>query len=218
MSKDWVADVREMHSKFGVYPVVDRMTYEEVVEYLKFRIKMVEEELVETRDAKDDEGVVDGLIDMTVFVIGTLDLMGVDVHRAWDVVHAANMAKEPGVNPNRPSQWGFPDLVKPDGWRPPSHAGNTGTIGDIWRLTNLNQLPDEQLWDAAMAGALERPRRLAGRYVDHERAIVIDEAIRAHAPRHTGTTVGEYGATANPPETFAAHNTGVVIPGLDTAV
>ena len=37
------------------------------------------------------EEVVDGLIDLCVVAIGTLDALGVDPYRAWDEVHKANM-------------------------------------------------------------------------------------------------------------------------------
>ena len=90
---------------------------------------MIQEEVDETNAAiknNDPQEIVDGLIDMCVFAIGTLDAFGIDAHKAWDQVHNANMAKEPGVKPSRPNPLGLPDLIKPKGWEGPTHDGNTG--------------------------------------------------------------------------------------------
>ena len=98
--------------------------------YLEFRINFLQEELDETQRAafiyEDPEEIVDGLIDLCVVAIGTLDAFGVDANAAWDEVLKANMAKEVGVKPERPNPLGLPDLMKPEGWQPPSHEGNTG--------------------------------------------------------------------------------------------
>jgi len=74
---------------------------------------------------------VDGLIDLCVFAIGTLDVMGIDASLAWDQVHEANMAKSPGVKPGRPNPWGLPDLMKPVGWTSPSHENNHGFLPQV---------------------------------------------------------------------------------------
>jgi predicted HAD superfamily Cof-like phosphohydrolase len=90
------------------------------------------EEMNETIDAavfdKKPEEVVDGLIDLCVFAIGTLDVFGVDANEAWDRVYAANMNKQVGVKPGRPNPFGLPDLLKPTGWTAPSHEGNHGNL------------------------------------------------------------------------------------------
>ena len=131
MSKDWVKDIHEMHEKYGVG---DWMGHRElnndielIQQFLDFRIKFLKEELDETAKAvqeKDPEEIVDGLIDLCVVAIGTLDAFGVDAHKAWDEVLKANMAKEVGVKEERPNPLGLPDLVKPEGWKGPSHEGN----------------------------------------------------------------------------------------------
>lgn len=128
---DWVADIADMHAKFGVNKVVETLTDAQLKDYLKFRLDMVQEEVKETLDAfeaKDAEEVVDGLIDAIVFAIGTLDAFNVDAYEAWARVHEANMAKEPGVKPGRPNPYGFPDLIKPEGWTAPTHEDNVGLI------------------------------------------------------------------------------------------
>ena len=47
---------------------------------------------------KDAPGMVDGIIDLCVFAIGTLEVFGVDAQKAWDEVYKANMSKEAGIN------------------------------------------------------------------------------------------------------------------------
>lgn len=133
MSKDWVSDISNMHSKYGVHGWV-RNNPEKLKEYLRFRLDFIKEELDETEKAfseNDGEELVDGLIDLCVVAIGTLDAFGVDAHEAWDQVHQANMAKEVGVKAERPNPLGLPDLVKPEGWINPSHGNNHGLFDDI---------------------------------------------------------------------------------------
>ena len=138
MSTDWVRDINDMHAKFGVHQWVGKKVAEgdtaSLIKFLKFRIDFLKEELTETEKAfegNDAEEIVDGLIDLCVVAIGTLDAFGVDAHKAWDAVHTANMAKEPGVKPSRPNPLGLPDLIKPEGWTAPSHEGNHSILGTL---------------------------------------------------------------------------------------
>jgi predicted HAD superfamily Cof-like phosphohydrolase len=129
VSKDWVTDISKMHDKYGVKEWA-KNNPEKLAEYLSFRLNFLQEELDETRAAgiidRDPEEIVDGLIDLCVVAIGTLDAFGVDAHRAWDAVLEANMAKEVGVKAERPNPLGLPDLIKPEGWTAPSHKENHG--------------------------------------------------------------------------------------------
>ena len=129
MSADWVKDMNDMHAKYGVHRWV-KNNPDKLRKYLEFRINFLQEELDETQRAafiyEDPEEIVDGLIDLCVVAIGTLDAFGVDANAAWDEVLKANMAKEVGVKPERPNPLGLPDLMKPEGWEPPSHEDNTG--------------------------------------------------------------------------------------------
>lgn len=134
----WVKDINEMHEKFGVHEWLAfkqfDQEYEVLRQFLAFRINFLEEELNETREAfinKDAEEVIDGLIDICVIAIGTLDILGVDADHAWRQVHAANMAKEPGVKASRPNTFGLPDLIKPANWQGPDHRGNYGDTADF---------------------------------------------------------------------------------------
>lgn len=137
MSADMVHDMYMMHNKFGVHEWFEQNKHDKDLmrKFVAFRLMMQYEELGETMSAAlvqgNSEEVVDGLIDTIVFAIGTLDIMGVDTKKAWDEVYQANMSKQAGVKPSRPNPFGLPDLLKPAGWKAPSHAGNHGNLTEI---------------------------------------------------------------------------------------
>lgn len=131
MSKDWPADLEYLHWKFGVHSKVDSMTPALLTELLKFRFDCLQEELDEGRDARDAETVVDSIIDLCVFAIGTLDLYKIDSHEAWRRVHEANLSKEVGIKHNRPNPFGLPDLIKPSHFVSPKHNDNVGLLNRI---------------------------------------------------------------------------------------
>ena len=136
MSKDWVKDINEMQYKYGVHKWMhdNRNNPDQLKRYLEFRIDFLQEELSETEAAlvgMDSEEIVDGLIDLCVVAIGTLDAFGVDAHKAWNEILKANLAKEPGVKPERPNPLGLPDLIKPEGWEGPDHSDNHGKLNNI---------------------------------------------------------------------------------------
>lgn len=129
MSKNWVQDIADMHTKYGVNEKVREFDKEKLEKFLEFRISFLQEELDELKDNKGNpEEVVDALVDLCVVAIGTLDAFDVDAYAAWDRVHEANMSKEVGVKASRPNPLGLPDLIKPEGWTAPSHEGNHGII------------------------------------------------------------------------------------------
>ena len=131
MSTNWVNDINLMHQKYGVHGWVKKATPFQLKKYLEFRLNFIKEEYDETREAlitDDAEEIVDGLIDLCVVAIGTLDAFGVNSIDAWDAVLEANMAKEVGRKESRPNPLGLPDLIKPEGWTAPSHEGNHGII------------------------------------------------------------------------------------------
>ncbi len=136
MSKNWVEDIEKMQDKFGTLDWVfdNKKDVDKLKSFLRFRIEFLQEELDETRNAykvMDAEEIVDGLIDLCVVAIGTLDAFGVDAYKAWDEVLKANMTKNVGVKEGRPNPLGLPDLMKPEGWKAPSHEGNHGILNDI---------------------------------------------------------------------------------------
>ena len=141
MSNNWFKDMQDMHKKYGVNKWMQAEQQSDVPikrlkEYMEFRIGMMQEELDETKQAFKDnnpEEMVDGIIDLCVFAIGTLEVFGVDANKAWDEVYKANMSKEVGIKEGRPNPLGLPDLVKPEGWTGPEHKGNHGNITDSFQ-------------------------------------------------------------------------------------
>jgi predicted HAD superfamily Cof-like phosphohydrolase len=130
---NWIKDIEEMHEKYQVHDWV-KNNPEKLEQLLHFRVAFLKEEFDETFKAtgeKDAEEIVDGLIDLCVVAIGTLDLMGVDAEKAWNMVFNANMAKEVGVKESRPNPLGLPDLIKPEGWTAPDHTGNHGLLVNL---------------------------------------------------------------------------------------
>jgi predicted HAD superfamily Cof-like phosphohydrolase len=155
MSTNWTNDIAEMHEKFKAkeWFAANKHDKELMKKYLTFRFNMCLEELLEASSAANlklssnedgkfffdgdiknlnAEEVVDGLTDLVVFSIGTLDIFGVNPNIAWDKVDKANMAKEVGVKEGRPNPFGLPDLIKPEGWIAPNHEGNHGYFSDIF--------------------------------------------------------------------------------------
>lgn len=102
---------------------------------LLFRMHLLQEEFSETNAAyycNNAEEWVDGHIDLIVVALGNLYLAGVDVEKAWDEVFKANMSKVRGVKPGREQSGGF-DVMKPQGWKGPSHEGNHGKLEKIFK-------------------------------------------------------------------------------------
>ncbi len=132
MSRDWVSDIVDMHTHYGVNAKVKEFDRDKLKALLQFRVNFLKEELGELEDNLDNpEEIVDALIDLCVVAIGTLDVFDIDMYKAWDEVHKANMSKQVGVKPSRPNPLGLPDLIKPEGWEAPSHAGNHGLLSFI---------------------------------------------------------------------------------------
>ena len=130
---DWANDIYMMHNKYGVREWFEKNKDDKELmrKYLMFRMLMINEELHETLQALNtgnSEEIIDGLIDLCVFAIGTLDVFGVDANKAWDEIYRANMDKKAGVKPGRPNPFGLPDLLKPGGWQGPNHEDNHGDL------------------------------------------------------------------------------------------
>ena len=141
MSKNWFHDMIVMHQKYGVNKWMQAEQQSDInnrrlKKFMEFRLGMMQEELDETKQAFKDnnpEEIVDGIIDLCVFAIGTLEVFGVDANKAWDQVYKANMSKEVGIKEGRPNPLGLPDLVKPEGWEGPVHEDNCGNISDSFQ-------------------------------------------------------------------------------------
>mgnify|MGYP006062170275 FL=1 len=141
MSKNWFHDMKVMHQKYGVNKWMQAemqsdVDWRKINKFMQFRLGMMQEELDETKKAfeqNDAPEMVDGIIDLCVFAIGTLEVFGVDAEKAWDEVYRANMSKEVGIKEGRPNPFGLPDLVKPEGWEGPVHEDNCGNIADSFQ-------------------------------------------------------------------------------------
>lgn len=123
-----INDIKEFVDKF------DFNAEEMTLDKLKFRLSLLTEEYNETIHAfenNDAEELVDGLIDLIVIAIGTLELAGVDVDKAWKEVMRANLSKVRGVKPGRESSGGF-DVIKPEGWTAPNHSDNHGILANLF--------------------------------------------------------------------------------------
>ena len=127
----WVQDIADMHTKYGVNPKVREFDKEKLEKFLQFRIAFLQEELDEMKSATKGDDVVDALIDLCVVAIGTLNAFEIDSQTAWKRVHEANMNKEVGIKASRPNPLGLPDLIKPAGWKAPSHAKNHGLLSKL---------------------------------------------------------------------------------------
>lgn len=128
MSSNMINDIKDFIEKFGFDK--DKMD----INKLLFRQSLSDEEYNETFSAlgqRDAEEYVDGQIDQIVILIGNLLLQGVDVEKAWNEVHRANMTKQRGVKPGREGSGGF-DVVKPPGWKGPDHSDNHGVLDSLF--------------------------------------------------------------------------------------
>ena len=139
MSTNWFKDMQDMHKKYGVDKWMEKekeSDWSRLNKFMQFRLAMMQEELDETKAAFNDRDaaeMVDGIIDLCVFAIGTLEVFGVDANKAWNEVYRANMAKEVGIKEGRPNPLGLPDLKKPDNWQGPVHEDNCGNISDSFQ-------------------------------------------------------------------------------------
>ncbi len=136
-----VADVIEFCLKFDI-PINDRPGMIDPLLLLQ-RVGLIKEEAIELAGAaeqltiaptqKDAEDLLDAAVDLVYATIATVVAHGYDFDEAWSRVHRANMAKEraPDANNKRGSTF---DVVKPEGWRPPSHRDLTEqpySLGDL---------------------------------------------------------------------------------------
>ena len=116
----WANDIEIMHNKFKTPQWVENADSYQKKELMKLRMRMLAEEFNETLQAYlqgDAEEMIDGLIDLCVISIGTLDISGVHTQSAWLEVLHANMDKSVGIKSGRPNPLGLPDLIKPEGWK-----------------------------------------------------------------------------------------------------
>jgi predicted HAD superfamily Cof-like phosphohydrolase len=132
-------DVQDFHDKFGI-PRASQPTLL-VGEALAFRIKFLEEEIREFKEAHEAleagritpdvalELAADALIDETYVAMGTADMMGLPWDKLWDEVHRANMEKVRATEASQSKRGSALDIIKPDGWVAPDHRPALGLAG-----------------------------------------------------------------------------------------
>ena len=132
-------DIREFHQKFNL--VYDGKPRGLPPELQSFRSLFLKEELREYHlqvthlgmtlaEQPDDaagityhlEGMVDGLVDLVYVAMGTAYLHGFDFEESWRRVHEANMKKVRASSAEDSKRNSDQDVVKPQGWEPPSHS------------------------------------------------------------------------------------------------
>jgi predicted HAD superfamily Cof-like phosphohydrolase len=115
------ADVAAFHEKFGLpRPTAPTMINGEL---LAFRIKFMQEELDEYREAieaGDMPKAFDALIDLVYVAMGTSVLHGFPWQAGWDEVQRANMTKERATSAEQSKRGTTFDVVKPEGWTAPN--------------------------------------------------------------------------------------------------
>lgn len=115
---DLMKDIRDFHEKFEIdYEGPPRFLPDDLA---GFRVKFLTEELNEFIHSEQLETDLDALVDLVYVALGTAYLQGFDFNEAWRRVHEANMKKVRALSPadsKRGSTW---DVVKPEGWQPPS--------------------------------------------------------------------------------------------------
>jgi predicted HAD superfamily Cof-like phosphohydrolase len=137
-SVDIMGDIEEFHHKFKLaYTGLPRVLPKELG---PFRAGFMQEELDEyntARVAAEAElakplpnmevvaellaGMQDALVDLVYVATGTADLQGMDFDEGWRRVHGKNMLKERAKNKSQSKRNSTFDVVKPEGWTPPSH-------------------------------------------------------------------------------------------------
>lgn len=117
----------EMHRKFGLDDGVEKPRHLDADER-NFRIVAMQEELDEFAEATTLADQLDALVDLQVFLLGTVYRMGMaDIYdEAFNRVMTANLAKSLAGD-GTASKRGFKrDLVKPNGWTAPNLSDLTG--------------------------------------------------------------------------------------------
>jgi len=112
-----MTDIAEFHTKFGLqYDGSPRVLEPEL---RGFRIKFMQEELVEYAVSHTKADELDALVDLVYVALGTAYMQGFDFQAAWDRVHAANMAKVRAESADQSKRSSAFDVVKPEGWVAP---------------------------------------------------------------------------------------------------
>lgn len=106
--------VAHMHKKFGIgYDGEPRRLSDEE---RAFRVACLREEIDEYEKSETTLEEYDALLDMAVFLIGTLYRQGIPFRKGFEAVMSKNLEKELGANKGKSRGEFSIDLRKPEGW------------------------------------------------------------------------------------------------------
>jgi predicted HAD superfamily Cof-like phosphohydrolase len=137
---DPVADMIEFHEKLGLdyngrpraitgelLEFRSNFHYEEADEY-KEHAEAAADEITKPVSIRDQanyayhlDHALDSLVDLVYVAIGAAYLHGFNFKEAWRRVHEANMKKVRAERKDQSKRGSTFDVVKPEGWTPPSH-------------------------------------------------------------------------------------------------
>lgn len=138
--------VKAMHTKFELANNSGPMSLS--VEERAFRIKAMQEELDEYRNAETLVDEYDALLDLIVFAVGTLERHGFPLLAGFQAVMEANMKKNLAGSSDA-SKRGFKrDLVKPVGWTGPE-AKLAEILHNAGQYKTQTRLEFDVSWPAA---------------------------------------------------------------------
>ena len=89
-------DIAEINDRFEADEVVNLLDNVDLEKFVQFRARLLEEkcgDVWESADDRDAESFIDSTIGVVVVALSTLDLLGIDVDRAWKIVLRANLEK-----------------------------------------------------------------------------------------------------------------------------
>lgn len=115
---NYISDIIEFIEKFKFKEKYDSDRNSSII----FRASMIREEIDELEDAIDSDdkvGIIDALVDIVYFALGTAVLEKYNFNEHWNAVHAANMKKVLGIKKGREHVSDGLDVIKPEGWIDP---------------------------------------------------------------------------------------------------
>lgn len=92
----------------------------------------------------DHAAVFDALMDEAYVTFGLAQLLGYPWQAGWNMVQAANMAKERAERAEQSERGGTWDVIKPEGWKPPDIEGLLYAQG--WNIPKFS-MPSNDLQD-----------------------------------------------------------------------
>lgn len=107
-------DLPKMLEEFQAKMGLEKQAFDR--SFLQERLKFMQEELIEYHENMylgNPVEVLDALVDLVYYAIGTSTLLNWDFNEAFRRVHAANMQKV-----RLHSERSAVDIVKPQGWKP----------------------------------------------------------------------------------------------------